>query len=171
VAFPLISLQVALPVANAQGQLNVDTLSRDFFCTCGCNYVLGVCETQMTCDVAANMKAELGNMINQGMTQEEIVNAMSNRYGETVLAIPRMEGFNLALWWYPVIGGAVGLAVITVVSRRRNNVKWRIDPDQVVALNEEDLLKQIDIDESAAEPSPTKKYDDILKAKLQQGTS
>lgn len=154
--------------AYSEERLNVDELAEDFFCTCGCNLLLSVCETQMLCDVASNMKLELGAMIDQGMSRDEIVESMISRYGNTVLALPPMRGFTLTLWWYPVIGAILGVLVITLVSRRRSGVGWRIDPDEVVALNEEELLEQIEIDESESTSAATKKYDDLLRERLKK---
>ncbi len=168
---PLLSLftmSLAMPMAHAQG-VDLDSLTMDFYCTCGCNYVLGVCETQMTCDVASSMKSEIRGLISKGMTRDEIIDTMTSKYGNTVLATPKAEGFNLALWWYPAAGGLVGLIVIMVVVRRRSNVNWRIDPDEVLALNEDELLKQIDLDQVNTESSVEKKYEDILKEKLTGG--
>lgn len=163
---PVLAGSPQLHMAWAQANLDVDELAADFFCSCGCNYLLSVCESQMTCDVASDMKSELRTMVNQGMSRDEIVDVMTSRYGNAILAIPPMQGFSLALWWYPVIGGILGVFIITMVSRRRSGVNWRIDPDEVVALNEDELLKQIDVSETTSESTVEKKYDDLLKKKL-----
>lgn len=153
--------------AYAEERLDVDNMAKEFFCTCGCNMLLSVCETQMTCSVASSMKGEIQGMINQGMSKQEIIDSMIGKYGNTVLAVPPMQGFTLALWWYPVIGGILGVLVISMVARRRSNVKWRIDPDEVVVLDEEELLKKIEIDE-AASAQLTDKYDDLLRKRLKE---
>ncbi|MCL4435880.1 MAG: cytochrome c-type biogenesis protein CcmH [Thaumarchaeota archaeon] len=168
-ALPLISLfsmSLVMPMAQAQGKPNLDSMAKDFYCTCGCNYILGTCESQMTCDVAKSLKAEISSYIQKGMSRDDIINAMTSKYGNTVLATPKAEGFNLALWWYPAAGGIVGIIAIAFLARRRSSGNWRIDPDEVPALNEEELLRQIDIDKSNAETPVTKKYEDILKEKL-----
>ena len=162
----LFTMSLAMPMAHAQGTPVLDTMAKDFFCTCGCNYVLATCESQMTCDVAKSLKVELAGYISKGMSRDEIIDTMTGKYGNTMLATPRAEGFTLALWWYPAAGGIVGIIVIALVARRRSNVNWRIDPDEVLALNEEELLQQINIDKSSAETPVTKKYDDILKERL-----
>ena len=164
-AFPLVPALI-LPLAHAQGAVDIDSLTKDFYCTCGCNYVLSICETQMSCDIATSLKSELRGYISKGMGREQIVDTMTSKYGNTVLATPRTSGFNMALWWYPVVGGAIGILVITLVVRRRSNVDWRIDPDEVVLLNEEDLMHQIEIDEAASESSVEKKYENILKESI-----
>jgi cytochrome c-type biogenesis protein CcmH len=161
---PVFSSTAFFHPVSAQ-QLNVDELAEDFFCMCGCNMLLSVCESQMTCSTAGNMKGEIRNMIGQGLSKDDIINNMINTYGNTVLAVPPMKGFSLALWWYPVIGGALGVIAITLISRRRSDVNWRLDPDDVTGLDEEELLKQID-NEPTTKVTVEKKYEDILKEKL-----
>lgn len=168
-ALPLISLymmSLAMPMAEAQGKPDLDSISKDFYCTCGCNYLLSACESQMTCDTAKAMKAQISGYIQKGMSRDEIITALTSEYGNKVLATPKVEGFNLALWYYPAVGGAIGVIVIAFVARRRSNLNWRVDPDEVPALDEDELLKQLDIGQGSAETSVTKKYDDILKEKV-----
>ncbi|MCL4435448.1 MAG: cytochrome c-type biogenesis protein CcmH [Thaumarchaeota archaeon] len=165
IAFPLLSVYT-MPLAHAQGISELDRLLKDFFCTCGCNYVLATCETQMSCDVATSMKAELRGMLAKGNSRDQIVEAMTSKYGNTVLATPRTTGFNTFLWWYPVAGGLAGLVAVVILVRRRSDVKWRVDPDAVPALSEDELLQQLDIDQGAAETSIERKYDDLLKEKI-----
>jgi cytochrome c-type biogenesis protein CcmH len=164
--FPLLVGSSSIQIVFAQGYLNVDKLAEDFYCTCGCNMLLSVCETQMSCEVAGDMKEQLRTMITQGMDRDEIVDEMTSMYGNTVLSIPPVQGFTLALWYYPVIGGILGIFVITIVSRRRSNVSWRIDPEEVLSLNEEELIKQLDINETETVSSTEQKYDDLLKKKM-----
>ncbi len=45
-------------------------------------------------------------------------------------------------------------------------MKWRVDPDAVPALSEEELLQQLDIDQDKVETSTERRYDDFLKAKV-----
>lgn len=165
IAFPFLSVYT-MPLAHAQGTSELDRLLKDFFCSCGCNYVLATCETQMACDVATSTKAELRGLLAKGMTRDQIIDEMTSKYGNTILATPRTTGFNTFLWWYPVLGGLVGLVAVVILVRRRNNVKWRVDPDAVPALSEEELIQQLDIDQSTVETSVEKKYDDILKERL-----
>ncbi len=154
----------------AHAKEDLDQVTTDFFCTCGCNMLLSVCETQMTCDVAKDMKKQIRGMIEQGMDREGIKESMIGLYGATVLAAPPMKGFTLAMWWYPVILGGLGVLAITLISRRKSNVNWRIDPDEVIALNEEELLKQIDVQQSSESTAVAQKYDDILRRKLKPQT-
>ena len=165
IAFPFLSVYT-MPLAHAQGTSELDRLLKDFFCSCGCNYVLATCETQMACDVATSTKAELRGLLAKGMTRDQIIDEMTSKYGNTILATPRTTGFNTFLWWYPVLGGLAGLVAVVILVRRRSNVKWRVDPDAVPALSEEELIQQLDIDQSTVETSVEKKYDDILKERL-----
>lgn len=161
----IFSMSYFQNAAFAQENLEVDHQAANFICTCGCGMLLSVCETQMTCDVAGNMKDQIRSMIIQGNTEDEIKDNLVAIYGNSVLSVPPVEGFALTLWYYPIIGGIVGVTIIALVSRKKSNINWRIDPDEVLALNEEELLKQIDMNNIQTETS-SNKYDDMLKKKL-----
>ena len=164
----LISLLLTItPLTYLQADgavLNVDEVAEKLFCTCGCNMLLSVCETQMTCEVAKGMKAEIKSMIDEGLTEDEILELMKKRYGNTVLAIPPKEGFTLSLWTYPVLGIAVGLTIIYAISKRRG-AKWYVDPDEVPELSEEEIRML----EEAEEPEEVQvKYEKLLKEKYKK---
>jgi len=163
-SIPLFSI---VQVARAEEEINVDVVAQNFFCTCGCNLILSVCETQMTCDVAKRMKQEIQGMIDRGMGEEQITEEMISIYGNSVLAKPPMQGFTLALWWYPVIGGAVGVFMIFMISKRRSGVNWRIDPDESIELDEETLMERIEL-EDQSRLAVARRYEDLLKKKLEE---
>lgn len=145
--------------------LNVDQITEKLFCTCGCNLLLSVCETQMTCEVAKSMKAEIKSMIDEGLTEDEILELMRKRYGDTVLALPPKEGFTLSLWTYPILGIIAGSVIIYAVSKRRG-AKWYIDPDEVPELSEEEIGM---LKEASEEPEEVQtKYEKLLKEKYKE---
>jgi cytochrome c-type biogenesis protein CcmH len=150
-----------------EATIDVDMMAEKFFCTCGCNMLLSVCETQMTCEVAKSMKKEIEVMIDKGLTEEEIVESMKKRYGDQILAIPPKEGFTLSLWVYPVLGVIAGSFIIYMVSRRRKGAKWYLDPDEVPELDEEEIsvLEEAGVSEEEVVSS---KYEKLLKEKYKE---
>ncbi len=144
---------------------NVDEVAEKLFCTCGCNMLLSVCETQMTCEVAKGMKAEVKSMVDEGLTEDEILELMKKRYGSTVLAVPPKEGFTLSLWTYPVIGIVAGLLIIYAISKRRG-AKWYVDPDEVPELTEEEIRMLEEGLEGSEEVQI--KYEKLLKEKYKE---
>ncbi len=165
----IIALFIAalLSVSGAFGQQNLDveTLAEKFFCTCGCSMLLSVCETQMSCTVAKQMKAQLKTAIEDGLSEGEIVNRMKRTYGSQVSAIAPKEGFTLTLWIYPVVGIALGSAAIYAISRRKRGVKWHVDPDDIPAIDEEKFaaLAELDLEKRVKTRETLSKYDRMLK--------
>ncbi len=143
--------------------LTVEDISKDIYCTCGCNMVLGNCE----CETQTYMMNEIQTMINKGMTREEIIKTLQETYGEQILATPPKKGFNLALWAYPVIGLIVGASVIFVLSKRRESVSWYTDPDEVLEMSEEDFLK-LEKEEFEEKGSLHEKYEKLFEKEYEK---
>ena len=111
-------------------------LERDLFCTCGCVKILAFCEMS-NCSVSVEMRNQLAQMIEQGMTKEEILENMKRIYGEEVIATPPTQGFTLTLWVYPLIGGGIGIAVLYLLLHRREDVVWHGEPEELLEKGEE----------------------------------
>lgn len=166
----LVGILFIIPASVAQEALDVDKLAEEFICMCGCNLLLSVCETQMSCEVAKEMKQKLSEMISQGMSKEEIMDEMVVLYGSRVLAVPPKSGFTLALWVYPVIAVAIGGAVIYALSKRRRSVKWYIDPDEVVELDEEAFakLEEEEFRRWSEKNIAGRKYEQLFRERMEQ---
>jgi len=103
-------------VAEAQTGIEEQSLAieRQLLCPQCTNLRLDVCETQICID----MRAVIRDRLEQGQSEQQIINYFTDRYGDRVLAdIPR-EGFNL--WLFGWVGASVlaVLAVGTLVLRR-----------------------------------------------------
>lgn len=59
-------------------------------------------------------------LIAQGKTEQQIKDALVVQYGDRVLALPREEGFNLAVYLVPIAVALAGLVLIVVALPR-----WR----------------------------------------------
>ena len=60
-------------------------------------------------------------LIDQGLTKQEIKDALVREYGESVLATPSDSGFDLTAWVLPLVaalGGAVGVGFAAYRWRR-----------------------------------------------------
>ncbi len=89
-------------------------------CTCGCNLDVYTCRTtDFTCGVSPALHREIVDMVEGGMTGEEILEAFVAQHGETVLMAPKKQGFNLAAYFVP--GAAIiaaGSVLAWALSRR-----------------------------------------------------
>jgi cytochrome c-type biogenesis protein CcmF len=107
--------------------------------TCGRKRV-GEC----TCSLAAEMRAEIGALVESGKTYDEIIQHFVTRYGsQEVLAAPLNEGFNRLAWLLPYAVGLAGLAVIGRVAVRWSRRRAPESEPQVAPVNPE-LERKLD---------------------------
>ena len=67
--------------------------------------------------LAKQMQVVVRDMLAEGSAEREIQDFFVERYGESVLAAPRKEGFNLIVWAVPPLGMAAGLVALYFVVR------------------------------------------------------
>ncbi|MEX6503028.1 cytochrome c-type biogenesis protein [Pseudomonas zhanjiangensis] len=110
------------------------------------------CQNQNIADsnapIAMDLRAEIYRMLEEGQSNEQIVEFLVDRYGDFVLYKPPVSGRTLLLWYGPaalLIGGFVLLGVI-VLRRRSKGSKARdgLSADERQRLA--DLLNQASMD-------------------------
>jgi cytochrome c-type biogenesis protein CcmF len=108
-------------------------LQNEIICMCGtCGRKrIGEC----TCSLAADMRAEVAQMVAQGRSREQIYEFYVAKYGsQEPLASPIDKGFNRLAWLFPyLIGGSGAFAVGLVAfrwSRRQNSSADDPEPEQ-----------------------------------------
>jgi cytochrome c-type biogenesis protein CcmH len=69
-------------------------------------------------ELGRNMRALIRDQLQQGRTRAEIIAYFVDKYGTWILLEPERRGFNLIVWWGPVLGLLGGLAGIVLVVRR-----------------------------------------------------
>jgi cytochrome c-type biogenesis protein CcmH len=83
-----------------------------------------VCQNQTIADsnaeLAADLRRQVYEMLEQGKSREEIVQFMTDRYGDFVLYKPAFAGKTTLLWIAPVIFLLVGLITVFFFIRRKN---------------------------------------------------
>ena len=89
-----------------------------------------VCQNQTIADssapLAEDLRRQVREMIVRGDTDSQIIDFMTQRYGDFVLYRPPLRGTTAALWFGPLVLLVGGLVTFGVVLRRRN----RLAPDQ-----------------------------------------
>jgi cytochrome c-type biogenesis protein CcmH len=68
---------------------------------------------QSQAPIAQDMRARVCSLIDEGLSDEEILDYFVARYGENVLAEPPKSGFSLTIWLIPFV--AMGLGIGGVV--------------------------------------------------------
>ncbi|RMF56750.1 MAG: cytochrome c-type biogenesis protein CcmH [Calditrichaeota bacterium] len=92
----------------------VSSVEKHLMCTCGCTMPLYTCE----CQKSEEMRTEIKQMIERGMTQQEILDSYVSRFGEKILSAPTKKGFNLVAWILPFLSVIlVGGVLIKTVKR------------------------------------------------------
>jgi cytochrome c-type biogenesis protein CcmH len=93
-----------------------------------------VCQNQTLADshaaLAADLREQVRTMLRQGRSDEQILQYMTDRYGDFVRYRPPVRPATWALWFGPALLLAGGLAALFAVLRRRARLDdARFDPD------------------------------------------
>jgi cytochrome c-type biogenesis protein CcmH len=85
-----------------------------------------VCQNQTIADshadLAIDLRQQVREMLQQGKTDQQISDYMTERYGDFVLYRPPFKGITLLLWIGPGVLLVLGLLVLVLVLRRRNRL-------------------------------------------------
>jgi cytochrome c-type biogenesis protein CcmH len=65
-----------------------------------------------------NMRALIREQLERGLTREEVIAYFVSKYGKWILLEPEHRGFNLIVWWGPVLGLLGGLTGLILMVRR-----------------------------------------------------
>ena len=101
--FYLFSLLTTVLYANNQEELIMD-IEKSLIAVC--------CWSGTVYDHGnSDMETIIASMVQSGNTKSEIMNHFLNQYGERVLAIPVMSGFNILAWIVPILIGLIGILI------------------------------------------------------------
>lgn len=73
-------------------------------------------------DLAADLRRQVAEMLQQGKTDDQVRQYMTDRYGDFILFKPRFELKNLWLWGSPVVLLLIGAFVAARIVRQRNQL-------------------------------------------------
>ena len=101
--FYLFGLLITVLYANNQEELIMD-IEKSLIAVC--------CWSGTVYDHGnSDMETIIASMVQSGNTKSEIMNHFVNQYGERVLAIPVMSGFNMLAWIAPILIGLIGILI------------------------------------------------------------
>jgi len=123
----LLAVSVCFSLGAADASARMDNLGHRLMCTCGCAQLLGECD-HVGCPSRGEEMAELATGIQTGEADQEILNAFAAKYGVTVLAAPRTEGFDLVAWIAPFAVFAAALLGTILLIRRWSGVSGGQSP-------------------------------------------
>ena len=85
-----------------------------------------VCQNQTIADsnsaLAVDLRREARALLKQGKSDREVVDYMTDRYGDFVLYRPPLRATTLLLWFGPALMLVGGALVLVVVLRRRTRL-------------------------------------------------
>ena len=73
-------------------------------------------------ELAGDLRREIGTMIQQGKSDQEIMDFMVSRYGDFVRYRPPLKGVTLLLWFGPLLLLIAGVGGLFMFLRRRARV-------------------------------------------------
>jgi len=120
----VLAVAVCFSVGATDAGARYNDLNHRLMCTCGCAEILGECN-HVGCTNSTEELALLRAGLNEGKSDQEILDSFVAKYGAVVLAAPSKEGFDLVAWIAPF---AVFLAALlgTILLVRR----WSFDKTQ-----------------------------------------
>ncbi len=96
-------------------QESYETLTKELRCL--------VCQNQTIADsnaeLAGDLRRQVYEMLQQGKSKQEIIQFMTDRYGDFVLYKPPFKGKTSVLWIAPVVFLLMGLITVFFVIRRK----------------------------------------------------
>jgi cytochrome c-type biogenesis protein CcmH/NrfF len=112
----IMVLALASPAAAACPQTSVADLEDEIMCpVCGTSLA-----TAGDAPLAVQQRRLIDGLVRQCRSKEQIKDTLVAQYGETVLADPEPEGFDLTAWFVPILGIGAGLTIAGVAALR-----WR----------------------------------------------
>jgi cytochrome c-type biogenesis protein CcmH len=141
----LVALAAAGAAAASEEHPTLPELERELICPT-CHESLALSNSP----IADRMRAFIRARIAAGDTKSEIKDQLVDQFGESVLAAPPKEGFNLLAWLLPLVGLGAGAVVLAVLARRwsrarggeapvdpSGNGRGALDPDLERRVDEE----------------------------------
>jgi cytochrome c-type biogenesis protein CcmF len=107
-------------------------MQHEIVCTCGsCGHAsIGECRKD-PCGTSHKMRGELAELIDQGKSHDEIIQAFVTMYGsEEMLGAPLDKGFNRLAWLFPYLVGATGAFAVGMVAVRWSRHRAPEPPEQ-----------------------------------------
>jgi cytochrome c-type biogenesis protein CcmH len=110
------------------------------------------CTDSMTADyctlyTAHELRIEIANMLDQGKGKDQIIEELVQKYGDRILAAPKVEGFHLLAWVLPgaaVVGGGSLIAILVsawVKRSRHERMETKIE-EQPISLEQKNEIEQ-----------------------------
>jgi cytochrome c-type biogenesis protein CcmH len=78
--------------------------------------------------MAANMKAQVRELLQRGYTEQQILSYFEKSYGQFVLLKPKFQGVNALVWVLPVLVLAIGLVLVVSKAKKLETAPVQASP-------------------------------------------
>jgi len=93
---------------------DVNRIAKQMYCPVCENEPLDACRTA----ACQQWRAQIGQMLSEGQSEQQIKDYFVARYGVRVLAQPPAQGTSLLLYLLPIVGLIVGVVIVVWLLRR-----------------------------------------------------
>ncbi|MDD1609989.1 MAG: cytochrome c-type biogenesis protein CcmH [Methylococcaceae bacterium] len=115
---PLASAVDTYQLTNPEQQAAYNTLVSELRCLVCQNQTIG----DSNAELAADLRRQVYEMLQQGKSKDEILQFMTERYGDFVLYKPPFKAKTGLLWLGPVAFLVVGLLTVFLFVRRKKTI-------------------------------------------------
>jgi Cytochrome C biogenesis protein len=115
---------VPLLMAQAPYSARAKDVGMHLKCMCkGCDMTAGGCAHpggafSGPCETAKGQLQQVDELLNKGMSEQQIIDAFVAQYGTVVYVEPPKHGFGLVAWLMPIVYSIVGLALVIFIVRK-----------------------------------------------------
>lgn len=100
-----------------------------------------------TCSIQQLYYKEIEEMLNDGMTKDEIIQSYVDEYGQAALREPGKDGNGLIAWGMPVIAFLFGVIIVSFGMKKLTNKQSTIKTDSLnehpsISETEAEILKE-----------------------------
>ncbi|EGL84133.1 hypothetical protein CathTA2_0315 [Caldalkalibacillus thermarum TA2.A1] len=100
---------------------------------------MGMTVDYCTLPSAAVMRSEIVELLRQGLSDEEVIEAMVERYDERILAAPRKKGFNWMLWVLPFVTVSLGFVGLSFYLGHKTKSQYAVSDKETSFITEEGI--------------------------------
>jgi cytochrome c-type biogenesis protein CcmH len=122
------------PIAGAQLERRTMVISGELRCPVCQGLAIGDSPSIM----AANMKAQVRELLARGYTEEQILSYFEKSYGQFVLLKPKFQGVNALVWILPVLALLIGFVLVVAKAK-----KLETAPVAVVPVEDDPYLARV----------------------------
>lgn len=103
-----------VPLSGPQLEAQTMTISHELRCPVCQGLAIGDSPSIM----AANMKAQVRELLERGYTEEQILSYFEKSYGQFVLLKPKFQGVNTLVWILPIAVLAIGFVLVVSKAKK-----------------------------------------------------